>query len=309
MPLIAYRQTNFRDATLDLIAKANLIIREYNAMGLTLTLRQIYYQFVSRGWIPNNLRSYKNLGDVIVNGRQAGLIDWYALEDRTRVLRGTNFWSSPDQIIEAAARGYITDRWADQETHVEVWVEKEALVDVIGRSADRYNLSYFACKGYASESSMWRAAQRLRRYEAEGKDTVILHLGDHDPSGIDMTRDIQDRLVDFHSQAEVRRLALNMDQVEQYSPPPNPAKMSDARANGYVDRFGDESWELDALEPTVLDNLITEAIREYLDQDLWDAATEELNAERADLRKIQRNWDLVKEYVQDLPDGGDEDDE
>lgn len=302
MPLIAYRHTNFRAASLDLIEKANQIIAEYDRMGLTLTLRQIYYQFVSRGWIPNNQRSYKNLGDVIANGRQAGLIDWYALEDRTRVLRGTNFWTSPDQIIRAAAQGYVTDRWADQDTHVEVWVEKEALVDVIGRSADRYDLSYFACKGYASESAMWRAAQRLRRHEQRGKNTIILHLGDHDPSGIDMTRDIQDRLYDFRSSATVRRLALNMAQVERYSPPPNPAKMTDARANGYVDRFGDESWELDALEPTVLDRLITDAILDYLDQDEWDRATEELEAERADLRKIERNWDLVKEYVQSLPD-------
>lgn len=302
MPVIAYKSMNFRQATLDVIEKANQVITAYQAQGYSLTLRQLYYQFVSRGWIANNMREYKKLGDIISNARQCGLIDWNALEDRTRVLHGTSFWTSPDQIIRAAAQGYVTDRWRDQDVHVEVWVEKEALVDVIARSANRWDLNYFACKGYASDSAMWRAARRLAAKEREGKTTVVLHLGDHDPSGIDMTRDNQERLWNFRARTEVRRLALNMDQVEAYSPPPNPAKMTDSRADDYVARYGDESWELDALEPTVLDELVTAEIEGLVDQAAWDASTEELEEERSQLRKIQMNWDRVKEFVADLPD-------
>lgn len=300
MPKIEYRPMNFRPTTLRVIGHANRIIDKYSRMGLTLTLRQLYYQFVSEDLIPNNLREYKKLGDIISNARQAGLIDWNSIVDRTRSLRGTSFWDSPDQIISAAARGYVTDRWADQDHHVEVWVEKEALVDVIGRAAQIWDLNYFACKGYTSESAMWMAAMRLRRKEARGKGTIVLHLGDHDPSGIDMTRDIQDRLNDFGAGTEVIRLALNMDQVELYDPPPNPAKMTDSRANGYVMAYGDESWELDALDPELLNRVILDAVDPYLDMAQWEESTARLDAEREALAKIERNWDLVKTYVDTL---------
>lgn len=300
MPLIAYKDINFRPASLRVIDHANRIINRYAAQGLTLTLRQLYYQFVSEDLIPNNMREYKKLGDVIGNARQAGMIDWYAIVDRSRSLRGTSFWQSPDQIISAAANGYRVDRWESQEYHVEVWVEKEALVDVIGRAASRWDLNYFACKGYTSESAMWSAARRLIRKEDDNKETIILHLGDHDPSGIDMTRDIQDRLRGFGSTATVERLALNMDQVTQYSPPPNPAKMTDSRAEGYVDAYGYESWELDALDPALLNTVILDAVDPYLDMTAWNEATAAWELELESLRKIERNWDLVKSYVEDL---------
>jgi hypothetical protein len=301
MPFIAYKDINFRPASLAVIEHANEIINAYAAQGLTLTLRQLYYQFVSRDLIPNNQREYKKLGDVIGNARQAGMIDWYAIVDRSRSLRGTSFWQSPDQIISAAANGYRTDRWdLSQAYHVEVWVEKEALVDVIGRAAQRWDLNYFACKGYTSESAMWSAARRLIRKEDADKETIILHLGDHDPSGIDMTRDIQDRLRGFGSTATVTRLALNMDQVDEYNPPPNPAKMTDSRAEGYVDAYGTESWELDALDPALLDTVIRDAVEPYVDMPAWRAATADWELELEALRKIERNWDAVKAYVEDL---------
>lgn len=303
MPKICYQEMKFRAATLRTIEHAEEIINDYARQGLSLTLRQLYYQFVSRDLIPNNMREYKKLGDVISNARSAGLIDWNAIVDRTRGTRGTQFWSNPAQIISAATNGYVTNRWADQDYHVEVWVEKEALVDVIGRAANRWDLTYFACKGYASESSMWLASQRMIRKERQGKGTIILHLGDHDPSGIDMTRDIQDRLNGFGAGTLVERLALTMDQVDTYQPPPNPAKMTDSRAEGYVAAYGDESWELDALEPSLLNSVILDAVDPYLDRDRWDAATEVLEEERESLRKIERNWSAVVEYV----DGLDED--
>lgn len=303
MPKIAYQTFNFRPATLRVIEHANTIISEYARQGLSLTLRQLYYQFVSRDLIPNNQREYKKLGDIIGNARQAGLIDWNAIVDRGRTLRGTTFWQSPDQIIDAAAAGYLTDRWAlSQRHHVEVWVEKEALVDVIGRAANAWDLNYFACKGYTSESAMWLAARRLTRKEDEGKGTVVLHLGDHDPSGIDMTRDIQDRLRGFGAGTVVKRLALNMDQVDEYQPPPNPAKMSDSRAEGYVAEYGDESWELDALDPALLNQVILDAVEPYLDMAAWNVATAAWEEEREALRKIQRNWGLVKDFVDELED-------
>lgn len=108
-------------------------------------------------------------------------------------------------------------------------------------------------------------------YLDAGQAPVILHLGDHDPSGIDMTRDIVARLEVFTDYAgiEVRRVALNMDQVEQYGPPPNPAKLTDSRVGQYIAVYGLDSWELDALEPQVIVDLIEQKTLERRDADLW----------------------------------------
>src|SRR5262249_33779053 len=160
-------------------------------------------------------------------------IDWNYIVDRTRNLRDLPAWDDPMDVIDAVAQQYRTKRWANQPYYVEVWVEKDALVGIVGRTAERWQVPYFACRGYTSQSELWGAAQRLIRKEQAGKRTVIIHLGDHDPSGVDMTRDTRERLELFGSEALVRRIALNMDRVEQYDPPPNPAKFTDSRVEGY----------------------------------------------------------------------------
>ena len=281
------------------IERAERICAQYAAQGYDLTLRQLYYQFVSRGWIPNTDKSYKRLGEIINRARLAGMLSWRYIVDRTRSLRGVSHWDTPGDIIDAAASSFRLDKWIDQPTRVEVWVEKEALAGVVQRAAEQRDVSWFSCRGYVSQSELWGAAQRLIRYVRAGQNVVILHLGDHDPSGIDMTRDIRDRLEMFMSHhlgsmsgdLEVRRIALNMDQVRQYDPPPNPAKMSDARAAGYVDRFGDESWELDALPPDVLDQLIRDEINEVLDHGRYTEQESDETRHRELLAAASERWD------------------
>lgn len=273
MPEICYRPQQFRDATLEIIAHAQRIIDDYAEQGLSLTLRQLYYRFVAADLLPNTQKSYSRLGSIVSDARLAGLLDWEAIEDRGRQLRRSPHWNSIGGILAACASQYAVDRWEGQEYRVEVWVEKQALESVVGRAAEQWDVPYFACKGYTSQSEMWRAARRFERYERDDQRPVIVHLGDH--SGIDMTRDITDRLNElFGVDVEVRRIALNMDQVRQHNPPPNPAKLSDSRAAGYIAEYGRSSWELDALEPRTLDELIQDTITDYVDMDLYDAQVE-----------------------------------
>ena len=129
----------------------------------------------------------------------------------------------------------------------------------------------------------------------------MIHLGDHDPSGIDMTRDNNDRLATFaeaYGLIEVRRIALNMDQVEEYNPPANPTKMSDSRSSDYVDKFGSECWELDALQPAFIEEIIQTEIRSLIDQDLWDSIDEGEEEARKTLRDLGDNWEAIKEDIQ-----------
>lgn len=298
---IAYEEWNPRGKSLELVEKANQICAKFKAAGYNLTVRQLYYQFVSEDILPNNMRSYKNLINIIDRARKAGLLSWSYIEDRTRNLRGFNTYGEPGDLVADNADSFHVDLWQDQSTRVEVWVEKEALADVVGRAALSRGVDFFSCRGYVSQSEMHDAALRHRRYMENGQDVTIIHLGDHDPSGIDMTRDIWSRLELFLAGTNVNRIALNMDQINEFKPPPNPAKMSDSRADGYVDKYGRSSWELDALDPDVITKLITGQI----DSIMSDAdAFAERRREEAEgvelLQAVADNWGKVSDFTREL---------
>jgi hypothetical protein len=290
MPKICYVEKVFSAASLSLISLCNTIIEDYTAQGFMLTLRQMYYQLVSRDIIANKQTEYKRVGSIINDARLAGLIDWQAIEDRTRNLKSLAHWDNPPQILNAVASQYRMDMWETQQYRPEVWIEKDALVGVIEGVCNKFDTPFFSCRGYTSQSEMWGAAMRLERYVANGQTPVIFHFGDHDPSGKDMTRDITDRLRLFMGGIDVRRLALNMDQIGRYKPPPNPAKITDSRAAAYIREFGGESWELDALEPKVLAALIENNITDLLDWDRWDDRQAQIDADQKKLKKVAASW-------------------
>lgn len=276
MPKVQYIEKKFRAESLETIERVNSIIQEYDLAGYSLTLRQVYYQLVARGFIPNNDRSYKNLGNLINDGRMAGLIDWYAITDRTRFVRKNPHWDNISDIVKASANQFYKDHWIDSPDYVEVWVEKDALIDIVQQVCEGLDVPCFSCRGYVSQSEMWQAAMRFKKQEIGGKQTHILHFGDHDPSGIDMSRDIQERLEMFGSRVVVERLALNRDQIDIFNPPPNPAKVTDARFSSYTRVYGYECWELDALDPQTLTKEIKKGISNYLNLDIWDRVEKEI---------------------------------
>jgi hypothetical protein len=283
----------FTPEHLDIIAKADQILTDYEAQGYDLSLRQLYYQFVSRNWLPNTERSYKNLGNIISDARLAGLLDWDMIKDRGREVIANNHWGHPSEIIEACAQQFRHDLWADQENYVEVMVEKQALEGVLIPVCREHDVRFTANKGYSSSSAMYEAGGRYGHQIANmGKKVHVIYLGDHDPSGIDMGRDVKDRSNLFartRSGVIVHRIALNMDQIDELHPPENPAKLTDSRANEYVARFGDSSWELDAIEPAMLARLVTDAIEDLKDPDIWDASVARQQLARDALMKVAKN--------------------
>ena len=299
MPKIQYKAINFQQKSLDLIELINGVIEEYSRQGYELTLRQAYYQLVARGYIENNERSYKNIGNLINDGRLAGLIDWNAITDRTRNLRARAHWNRPQDVIYSAKYSYLLDKWTGQPNYVEVWVEKDALVDIVGQACYPLDTPYFSCRGYTSQSEIWTAAQRfLKQKDREGR--FIIHLGDHDPSGIDMTRDIQERLEMFGADVHVERVALTMNQVNTYNLPPNPAKITDSRCGKYIDQYGDESWELDALEPKMLVDLITNEVTALRDDRIYKAVLQRERQEKKELELLADNYDDAIEHIRGM---------
>jgi hypothetical protein len=311
VPTICYVPKQFTEQHRAIIDRAVGIIDRFAADGYDLTLRQLYYQFVAGDHFPatwadpqtgstNNERSYKKLGSIVSEARRAGLVDWDRIVDRTRNLRAPPAWDSPAEIIAAVAEQFTVDYWADQPYRPEVWVEKDALIGVLEVACGRWHCPFFSCRGYVSDSEAWSAARRLRAHQKKGQTPVVFHLGDHDPSGVDMSRDIQARL-DLFSQlrraerVEVRRLALTMAQVEEVGPPPNPTKVTDSRCAGYRTEYGAECWELDALDPNYIGELIAEHMEGLVDRAAWEAADARAAEGRRLLAAVSDRWDELSE--------------
>ena len=256
MPKIEYKSIKFQQKSLELIRLVNQVVEEYQAQGYELTLRQAYYQLVARGYIPNNERSYKNIGSLINDGRLAGLIDWYSITDRTRNLRSNGHWDNPADVIGSARYSYMLDKWQGQPNYVEVWVEKDALVDIVGQACRPLDTPYFSCRGYTSQSEMW------------GADVYV------------------------------KRVALTMNQISTYNPPPNPAKITDSRCGKYIAEYGDESWELDALEPQVITDLINNEVTALRNDEIYHAVCDLEEKGKDELRMIERNYDKAVAFLE-----------
>jgi hypothetical protein len=264
---------NFRKAAMSEIEFVNLVLIEYEQDGFVLTLRQLYYQLVARGQRPNDERSYKNLSALVSSARDAGLIDWDMIEDRGREMVRPTAWRSPAHIVGVAAESYRVDRWAGQAHYCEVMVEKQALEGVLLPVCDKLDVPLTANKGYSSASCMYAAGKRIAERLQEGRRIHVLYLGDHDPSGLDMTRDVEERLGKYSGvDVDVVRLALNRQQIDELKPMPNPAKLTDSRAPAYIEQHGESSWELDAIEPRQLAALVTNEVLKWRDDSLWKAA-------------------------------------
>jgi len=296
MAKIAYKNYQPQSANARILGCSNSIIEEFQADSFDVTLRQLYYQMIARDLFPdewkddegnkNNPKSYSKFKAIIGNGRLGGLVDWDSIVDRTRKLNRNSHWETPAELIRACAKQFRLDSRKDQYIYIEVWVEKEAMGGVLQSVCPGLDVPYFACKGYDSLSMIWRAAMRFKQ-EEESREVVVLYLGDHDPSGIDMVRDIQHRLDMFGCESTVvQKIALSMEQIREHQPPPSPAKITDSRYESYQRLYGDQAWELDALDPRTLVKLITEKVAEITDQEKRDVILQEQEECRGRLRKV-----------------------
>lgn len=279
----------------------NQIIEEYQSDGYTLTLRQLYYQLVSRDIIPNKQSEYAKLSTVLKEGRMAGIVDWSAIEDRLRKPSSPASFDSPENILQAAIQQYELPRQKGQDIYLEVFVEKDALSGVLKRITEKYHVPISVNRGYASASSMFDAYQRFSSAIEHGQSVKVLYLGDYDPSGIDMIRDIRDRIAEFamgeygyYSIEEalvefnffIEPIALTREQIKKFKPPPNPAKVTDPRAKEFIRNHGSKSWEVDALRPDVLSRLLDDAIRSNIDEDVFNEVIEREESDKVKLKSL-----------------------
>lgn len=263
---IEFRKTNIRPASRERLEEINAIVEEYAAAGHRMTLRQLYYQLVSRAVIPNKQAEYSKLSNLLKEGRMAGIVDWDVLEDRLRVPERPYWVTGIADALDDTLRQYRLDRQIGQPRKLLVIVEKDALSGVLKPITHKYMIPLLVNRGYGSCTVMKDLYDMFSR---DGRDAKIIYIGDHDPSGLDMVRDVYERVHEFGSQGainmDIEHIALTWDQIQAYSPPPNPAKVTDPRAKDYIAKFGRTSWEVDALRPQVLSGILTQAIENHMD--------------------------------------------
>lgn len=267
----------------------NKIIEEYASQGYKLTLRQLYYQLVSRDIIPNRIQEYAKLSTLLVKGRMAGVVDWSAIEDRIRVPYIPYSVDDVEDAIADTISQYRLDRQKGQDVYIELWVEKDALSGVLKEITRKYHIKLMVNRGYTSCTAMYDAYNRMQEERDEGKEVHILYLGDHDPSGLDMIRDIKDRLEEFGVDVNVKQIGLTMEQIKKFNPPPNPAKITDPRAKEYISIHGNTSWEVDALNPETLHKLVKANVEKLIDMNLFASVITQEEADKEQLRKFAMN--------------------
>ncbi len=226
MGKLIYSTRRVKKSAMIIIAKAIPILDEYHASGYRVTLRQLHYQFVARGYMPNTKATYTKICEAMQLGRMAGMIDWSVIEDRKRILRARPRWNDPSDILASCADCFHVDYWQNQRQRVELWIEKDALLGVIEDTCDHWDCPYFSCRGYPSTSELHEASLRIKRSRRVGQGFKILYCGDHDPSGLDMCEYIPRMLREFGAKVEFKRIALNMEQIKRLNPPPNCVKDS-----------------------------------------------------------------------------------
>ena len=336
---IKFRDVKLSKSNKERLDFINEIIEEYQEQGYVLTLRQLYYQLVSRDIIPNKQNEYSKLSTLLKEGRMAGIVDWDAIEDRLRKPSQPSRWKSPKSIIDACLEQYRKDRQKGQKIYLEVWVEKDALSGVLKRVTEKFGVPIMVNRGYSSASAMFDSFERFKTALKKGREIKVIYLGDFDPSGVDMIRDIKSRIDEFivgseeikemfneidideddywrdlygryyyeqglsHNDTmlmlesefgdfmtrkfQIVPIALTKEQIRQYNPPPNPAKITDPRAKDFIEKHGKTSWEVDALKPEVLNAILKKAIEENIDIDKFEEILQEEEADKEKLEELK----------------------
>lgn len=244
--------------TISILEATREILSEYRPM----TVRQIYYQLVSRQVIENNKSNYQAVSKALVDARKEEIIPWGWIEDRLRQPREVSMWNGLSDFSEAVKQSYRKNVWDTQSKYIEVWEEKDSLSGIFEDILEPYGITLNVGRGYDGWSSIRSAGMRYL-----SKDTTILYFGDFDPSGEDMVRSLEERLFSFGCKPEIIKCALNWEDIETYHLPQNYTKPKDTRSKAFIEKYGNISVELDALPTTVLQTRLKKEIESRMDMD------------------------------------------
>lgn len=289
---MARREWKWTKKQLDKLNKVKDVLNELEAYK-PLTLRQIYYQLVSKDFIENKVSQYGMLSKLLKWSRIDGHISWGDVEDRVRFFHNRAGFRDKDRFVEqelsSFLSGYNRNLLQSQDKYLEIWIEKDALSSIFTRVAQQYCVSVVVCRGFSSVSFLHDFKSRLT-YQTD-KKPVILYFGDFDPSGVEMLESMKLTLEDELrvTGIDFKRVALKLDDIHRYQLPHNPdaLKDKDTRAAKHVAAYGAIAVELDALPPAVLEQKIRDAIENEIDIDKFNTEAETHNSEIQSLSELK----------------------
>jgi len=290
------------------IEKLNHVIKILNEWikYRPLTLRQVYYQLVSKEIIKNVVSEYTMLSNMLKWARIDGYIPWETIEDRVRAVHFGRGWNDKKSFIEEQADdflgGYRRHLMNGQDKFIEVWIEKDALSSIFSRLTRRYCISTVVCRGFSSITFLNDFKERIEENEKQGKCPVMLYFGDFDASGLEMLPAMEETLLNEMGTngIEFKRIALTKQDIIDYNLPndPNAVKKTDTRYKKFIEKFGTYAVELDALPPNILEQKIKTAIENEIDIDLFNSQMEIEKQEVEDLTSLKSKViELLKDQL------------
>jgi hypothetical protein len=250
-----------------------------------ITVRHLFYRLVGLGVIPKTEKAYRGLVNHLSNWRRSEEIPWDAFADSTRWHIRTKSFDGIEDALQRTRETYRRDMWSTQPHYVELWLEKDAIASIVADVANDFGVPVFVCRGFASLSSLYGAAQTFREASASGKRVTLFHLGDYDPSGHAAADAIERTLTDdFECDLYFDRLAVLPGQIERLHLPTRPTKQTDSRARNWS---GAECVELDSMKPADMRALVEDAITDLIDPHAWQQLKAIETAERESLAKIR----------------------
>ncbi len=280
-----------RELTKQIIEETKKTIAEYDT---AITVRQLYYRLVSAHTIPNTINSYKNFDRILSKIRKMGLIQDGQIVDNSKPATFPNVFEDLPDFLITASQSYKRNHWQTQSNHIEVWCEKDALSGILQPICSEYQVPLVVGRGYQSLTNKKKAAERFKEFHANGKSNTILYLGDFDPSGLDIVRDLKENLSALGTNPQIKQVALTLEQIKKHKLPPILTKESDPRTANYITKYGDIAVELDALPPTELRKLISSAIAKFIDGKSWDKSKETEQTEQIKLNQLISQFDGAK---------------
>lgn len=247
------------------------------------TVRHVFYLVANNTKLIGKTEAeyQRTIVRLLVEMRLEGRIPWHWIADSTRWMRKPRTWSSIESAINRTAETYRRAMWDTQPNYIEVWCEKDAITGTLYSVTESFDVPLMPCRGYSSLTFLQSAAANIADI---GKPARIFYVGDHDPSGHDISRNVEVRLREFAPDAEIHfeRLAVTEDQIAKLSLPTRPTKKTDTRAKG----FEGDSVDVDAIPPTVLRQLVEDAITNQIDSHTWNQMCVVEEQEREHIKRM-----------------------
>ena len=282
--------------TTRLMFQVKQILDEYRD-HLPLTGRQIFYRMVAAYGYPKTESAASNLAEHLTRARRAEMIPFEHIRDDGMSVMAHAHYADENEFykhIHDEGSAYERDKLARQKMNIRVYCEAAGMMPQLKRVCQPYSIPVYSCSGFDSVSAKYELKESCwRAFVYHGRPTVILHLGDYDPSGESIFNDglVEDvhafleRDVPHKDPSEVaifERVALKPEHIERFNLPTAPPKSSDSRTKNWQ---GEATCQLEALPPDVLAGLLDATIKTYINLAVYE---QDLRAEEEERRRITK---------------------